>query len=102
MHLKNAKKNCEKWSHRKLSLKGRITAIKIICATTIVICVLMIMCLKYILKKVNDTFFKYLWEDKPDKVKRATVIQDYEFGGLKMIDFEYTCMCKSMKAMWIK
>ena len=53
-----------------------------------------------IIKKVKNTFFSYLWEDKPEKVKRCTIIQDYELGGLKMINFEY--MFKSMKAMWVK
>ena len=93
-------KTLEKWSHRKLSLKGRITVIKSYAMPKLLYVLNNVHVPEVYIKKVNDTFFKYLWEDKPDKVKRATVIQDYELGGLKMINFEY--MCKSMKAMWIK
>ena len=40
-----------------------------------------------IIKQINQILFNFLWGCKCDKVKRDIVIQDYENGGLKMIDF---------------
>ena len=41
-----------------------------------------------------------MWNCKCDKVKRKIVIQNYENGGLKMVDFN---MCiKAAKVKWIK
>ena len=31
-------------------------------------------------------FYDYRWNKGPDKIKRSLVIQNYENGGLKMID----------------
>ena len=45
-------------------------------------------------------FFKFLWNDKGDKIKRKIMINDYSEGGLKMIDI--TSFNKSLKATWIK
>ena len=44
--------------------------------------------------------YDFLWDDKPDKIKRKTIIQDYENGGLKMIDL--SIFITSIKAGWAK
>ena len=44
--------------------------------------------------------FDYLWDNKPDKISRKTIIQDYENGGLKMIDLNM--FIKAIKAGWVK
>ena len=36
--------------------------------------------------RVNSMFFKFLWGGS-EKVKRTTLIKDYDSGGLKMIHF---------------
>ena len=32
--------------------------------------------------------FNFLWDNKPDKIKRKTIIQDFKMGGLKMFDIQ--------------
>jgi len=44
--------------------------------------------------KPNQLLFKFLWKGT-DKLTRVSVINDYEKGGLKMIDLE--SMVKSLK-----
>ena len=44
--------------------------------------------------------FKSLWNCKPDKIKRDQIIQDYNDGGLEMIDI--LCFNKALKASWVK
>ena len=31
-------------------------------------------------------FYNFVWNDKGDKIKRNVMINDYDKGGLKMID----------------
>lgn len=44
--------------------------------------------------------FSFLWNDKPDKIKRIQITQDYENGGLKMVDISKFSNC--LKASWVK
>ena len=51
------------------------------------------------MNKPNQLLFKFLWKGT-DKLTRVSVINDYEKGGLKMIDLE--SMVKSLKFSWLK
>ena len=50
-------------------------------------------------KKINSVLFSYLWENKPDKIKRSYVTLDYCKGGLQMIDL--CSHIQSAKLMWM-
>ena len=52
------------------------------------------------IKEINKTFFKFIRNDKGDKIKCKIMIKDYSEGGLKIIDI--TSFNKSLKAIWIK
>jgi hypothetical protein len=39
-------------------------------------------------KEIESKCFKFIWGGKPDKVKRNTMIGNFEMGGLNMIDIE--------------
>ena len=43
--------------------------------------------------------YRFLWNDKPDKVKRLKVIRDVKHGGLNMVDVRSAFM--SFKASWV-
>ena len=51
------------------------------------------------LKKVTDLIFKFLWDNKGDKIKRTEMIADYQDGGLKM--FDVMKFNKALKTTWI-
>ena len=44
--------------------------------------------------------YKFIWDDKPDKVNRHQICKDYLDGALKMLDLEK--FIKSLKLTWIK
>lgn len=44
--------------------------------------------------------YNFIWDGKPDKIKRDTLIKDINKGGLKMIDIEKFIW--SLKASWVK
>jgi hypothetical protein len=50
--------------------------------------------------EVTDIAFKFLWSGKNDKIKRKTIIADYNDGGLKMLDLR-SFLC-AQKVMWVR
>ena len=40
----------------------------------------------YILKKIKFEIFYFIWDSKPDKIKRSVIMQDYKNGGLSLIN----------------
>jgi len=51
------------------------------------------------LKETNNLFFKFLWDNKGDKIKRTEIIADYQDGRQKMLDIiEFN---KALKVSWI-
>ena len=53
-----------------------------------------------IIKELKTSMFKFLWNCKPDKIKRDLIIQDYNDGGLKIID--NSSLNKALKASWVR
>jgi hypothetical protein len=43
---------------------------------------------------------KFIWDGKPDKIKRTTMCNTYENGVFKMINIKYFCM--TQKLTWMK
>lgn len=52
------------------------------------------------LKQLKEIRFNFLWNSKVDKIKRKQITQDYEMGGLKMVDIDN--YIKGLKSSWIK
>ena len=53
-----------------------------------------------VLQEINSLMFSFLWNNKPDKVKRNTICGDYLNGGLKMINiFNFE---RALKLNWIR
>ena len=70
---------------RNISLIGKVTVIKTLALRILVQSVTVLPDPPiHIVKQIQDIFFNFLWNNKVDKVKRNTVIGNYEDGGLKM------------------
>ena len=53
-----------------------------------------------ILKLVEKIFYSFLWDSKPPKIKKNTIIAPVSLGGLNMI--ENFSVHKAAKYIWIK
>lgn len=42
----------------------------------------------FVLNQIEKRMYAFIWENKPEKVKRSTLTQEYEMGGIKMVDIE--------------
>ena len=50
-------------------------------------------------KTINSMFFGFIWNNKPDKIKRMYITQDYQDAGLKMVNLEK--FIDSLKLTWV-
>jgi len=53
-----------------------------------------------VIKNLETMFYSFIWKGKRDKIQRATMICDYDEGGLKMIHLE--SFITYLKTTWIK
>jgi hypothetical protein len=88
------------WRGRELSLKGKITVVKNIAMPVLLYATSNLPIPEGLIDQVNREVYKFIWNNKPDKISRDTLKSDIQHGGLKMIDFEH--MFKAQKIMWIK
>ena len=95
--VQNVLKN---WQYRRLSLLGKISILKSLVASQLVNVFSPLQTNYQAMKELNEAFYHFLWDGKPDKVKRNVIINEYSNGGLKMIDL--LSFNKSLKTIWIK
>jgi hypothetical protein len=97
---KEFKKILDMWLQRDLSLIGKITILKSLAFSKVLYqCGVMTIPDKFI-EHLNDLAYHFIWSGKKDKIKRETLIANYEDGGLKMLDIQ--SFLKAQKAMWVK
>ena len=97
--LDSVKKHINIWSSRGLSIYGKVTIIKSLIIPKFVYISSLLPVPKEIVKELNQMIFNFLWKGT-DKVTRLSTINEYENGGLKMIDLE--SMIKSLRLAWLK
>lgn len=54
----------------------------------------------YFMKEIQDVIFDFIWNGKPDKVKRSTMSNNIDKGGLKVIDVK--SFSQALKISWVK
>ena len=52
-----------------------------------------------IIYTIKNKIFGFLWNNKKDKIKRESIYQDYDKGGIRMIDADI--MIKALRLAWI-
>ena len=51
-------------------------------------------------KNIKKKMFEFLWDGKPEKISRNTIIQSYEDGGLRMVDIDV--YINTIKCSWVR
>lgn len=88
------------WTIRNLTLIGRICIVKTLTISKLGYNTSVLKLPPNFAEKVNDICFKFIWNFKPARVKRQTIVLPVDKGSLNMVDF--TILDKSLKAAWIK
>ena len=97
--IADIKKLINIWSSRGFSVYGMVTLIKSLLIPKIVYTSSLLPTPEHIVKDLNHILYKFLWKGK-DKVTRASTINNYEEGGIKMVDIE--SLIKSLRLSWLK
>jgi hypothetical protein len=97
---KEFKRILDLWSQRDLSLIGKITILKSLAFSKIIYQCGMMTTTDKFCENITSIAYDFIWNKKPNKIKRETLIADYEKGGLKMLDI--SSFLKAQKAMWVK
>ena len=91
----------KQWSKRDLTPFGKITVIKTLIISKIVhLLINLPTATPKVIKELNTLFYRFLWNDKPDKIKRVITNLHYSQGGLNMIDLNK--FDQSLKLTWIR
>ena len=85
------------WSARRLTPLGKITIIKSLAVSQIVYLLSALPAPQGILQKINLLLYEFPWGSKSEKIKRTEMINEYDKGGLKMID-----IYASLKNKWVQ
>ena len=97
--VENLKNVLNSWQLRRLTLPGKIAVIKSLAASQMVYVLSSLSTCQDTLREVNNLLYDFLWDGKGDKIKRTVMVNDYENGGLKMLDiFTFN---KSLKVSWL-
>ncbi|XP_071176505.1 uncharacterized protein [Mytilus edulis] len=89
------------WQHRKLTLMGKSTVIKTLALPKLIHLLTALPNLpESKLNELNTLFFQFIWNGKPDRIRRSTLIGDIPQGGLNMMNIHYFNIY--LKIGWIK
>ena len=89
------------WTKRDLTPFGKVTVIKTLVISKIVHILLALPSpSEKLFTKIEKMLFEFLWDGKPDPIKRKIGRNKLEYGGLGMIDLRL--FEKSLKLTWIR
>ena len=85
--LGSLKKTLSIWSRRDISIYGRINIVKTLALSKLVFICSVMETPKNFAKEVDKITFDFIWNQKPAKIKKTTLIKKKSDGGLDMKDF---------------
>ena len=87
------------WGKRNLTILGKIMIIKALVIPIFTFVASACVVPDKYRKEIESKCFKFIWDGKPDKIKRNTMIGNFEMGGLNMIDIG--SYFASLRASWV-
>ena len=99
--LNKMKNTIKLWEKRPMSLSGKITIVKTLITPKLVYAMTVLPSPPpdYFME-TNDILYKFINDNKRDKIKRNTLIGSYKDGGYNMVDIE--CQNRAIKIGWLR
>ena len=89
------------WEKRQITPIGKISIIKTLCLSKLNH---LFSCLptpsQTYIHSIEKLFYSFIWNGKPDKIKRSTIVKPYKMGGLKMINLP--AFIEALNCTWIR
>ena len=96
--IANIKEMLARWKKRYLTPIGKIKVIKTLVLSKFTH--LFISLPRPNQKVMNSLLFKFIWDDKPDKISREQLTKNYSLGGLNMIALDQ--FITALKVTWLR
>ena len=94
-------RNLTHWKQRYLTPLGKITVVKSLIIPKLNHLFISIPNPSDVfLKKISGILFKFIWDNKPDKISRVQITKEYLDGGLKMLNID--SFIKALKLTWLR
>ena len=97
--IRNLEKMLNSWKRRNLTLYGKINIAKTFGLSKLIYNASVLVIPENFNKEIEKLIFNFIWDGKPAKIKKSTIIGERKHGGLKMTDFDI--MNKALKVAWI-
>ena len=89
------------WAMRYLTPIGKIVILKSLALSQLIFLLSVLPSPpQQFIKTIEDIVYSFIWDNKPDKISRQTIIGDYSQGGLKM--FHFPSIISGLKIAWVK
>ena len=98
--MHECKSRLDRWLNKDLSLLGRIYITKMESLSRCIYPAYSLSISNKAIKNINKVNFDYIWKRKSHYLKKATLVKDYEDGGLQAIDFD--CINGTLKIKWLR
>ena len=98
--LTELKDKLDIWKNRDLTLRGKTLLVKSLGISQMTYLMSVNCVSDDILSDIQKILYKFLWNGKPDKIKRSVLIAPKEKGGIDMVNIFNSD--KSLKIMWLK
>ena len=98
--IRNLEKVLNSWKRRNLTLYGKINIVKTLGLSKLIYNASVLVIPEQLNQEVNSIIFNFIWDEKPAKIKKLTLIGEKNQGGLRMTDFNI--MNKALKVAWIQ
>ena len=98
--IRNLEKTLNIWKKRNLTLYGKINIVKTFGLSKLIFNASVLVIPEHFIKEIEQIIFEFIWDGKPAKIKKSTIMGEKKQGGLKMIDFNI--MNKALKVAWIR
>ena len=97
--IRNLEKTLNRWKRRNLTLYGKINIVNTSGLSKLIYNASVLVIPEKYIKEIENLIFDFIWDGKPAKIKKSTIIGEKKHGGLKMTDFNI--MNKALKVAWI-
>jgi hypothetical protein len=88
------------WNLRKLTLKGKIIIANTLAISQLLYIASVLYTPQWVITEYKNLITKFIWNDKPPKIKYLSLINTIDNGGLKLQDFE--TKISAIKIKWIQ
>ena len=98
--IERTEKNLERWSARKLMIKGKSLIIKTFAIANLMFLASLFPVPVQVTERITRAMFHFLWSGKNERVARETLYLPFEKGGLAVPDLQQVSCAALVK--WVK